>query len=274
VHHTLSVGEVYDKAIDLCLRNAGRIALTLGLVCLTGVTLSDLGNPSGNDWLLQKAHIRPHGPAPTIWWLGLLATLLSLMATPVVSGILCKVFDGSLRGENVELIESFGASLRHTVNIVVAMLVLNVYVVASASAIFIGYVLIAFAYIKQPAIGIGLGLVAFGIAVWLISLLMIGTLMGFARVVLDEGRVIASMRHGIALAFAKANNRRALFVGAPILLLSIFQLFGAILVAGVTYAWTGWAAVSAISESAIETAAWCLTIAVATIYYRNLTPAA
>jgi len=52
VDHVLTVGEIYDKAIDLCLRNALTIALSLGAFFVSFTTLSVLNSTFRDDLIL------------------------------------------------------------------------------------------------------------------------------------------------------------------------------------------------------------------------------
>jgi hypothetical protein len=272
VHHTLSVGEVYDKAVDLCLRNAGKIALTLGVFSLIGDALSVLTNGAQNDPLLKAMHLRLHGPLTTNMWIEWLAFASSFLIFPNVIAALYILFDRALRGEKVGLRECFSAPLRRRGNLVVASFLAGVYAAAPTTAIIFAY-LAAVIVIKQPAVTVLLGLATLGVAVWLLGLLATGVAVGFARVVLDEGRVIQSLRVGIAGAFAKASRRRALGVGVPLAFVLLLGNFGGYYLGIFAFGLTGADAANVIVQSLGDVIAWSITAAVATVYYRNLTPA-
>ena len=269
--HVLTVGEIYDKAIDLCLRNAGKIALTMGLFSLIGDTLNVLADPSNNDVLLKPMHLHLHvTTAVNGWFLGL-GIISSYIVFPVVEAGLYVLFDRALRGEPIGVRAMLRAPIPRIANTAVASFLAAVYSVAPPGAIVAIFVLLLM-FIKQPAIDVVLGLAAIVAAVWLLGFLASGVAIGFARVALENGRVLASLRSGIASVFAKAERRRALGVGIPLAFILIAGNFGGYYLGIIAFGLTGADAANVVVQVIGDIVAWSLTAAVATVYYRNLIP--
>jgi hypothetical protein len=270
VHRVLTVGEIYDKAIDLCLRNAGKIALSIGLFSLVGDSLNVITSRAEADSLLKNLHLRVHATTFTNGWMVTLASVSSFVVFPIVEAALYVLFDHSLRDEKISLWRSFSMPFRRAVNVVIASLVAALYSGAPAGLIIIVY-LIAVGLTQNTAVVVVGGLLALAIVVWLTSLLTAGVAMGFARVALDGDRVIRSMRFGVATAFAKPNRRRALGIGIPLTFLLVIGNFGGYYAGIIVFGWTGVDALNVIVQCIGDITSWSLTAAVATIYYRNLT---
>jgi hypothetical protein len=273
VNHVLSVGEIYDKAIDLCLRNTGKIVLVLGVLGLISDTLNVLASRSEADTLLKTIHLRLHGATTTSAWIVGLGYLFSFGIFPIAEAALCVLFDHALRGEPVGLKVCFSSPFRRKANVAVASFLSAVYSSAPAVAIVIIF-LGAAALVKQPVIDLVLGLAALGLVICLTGFVAIGVAIGFAKVALDAGRVNQSLRFGIAWAFAKPNRRRALGVGIPLAFILAVGNFGGYYAGIIAFGLTGADAANVIVQSIGDTIAWGLTAAVATICYRNLTPLA
>ena len=273
MNHVLSVGEIYDKALDLCVRNAGKIALTFGAYSLLSDTLDTLFSGNQNYELLGALHLRPHAVVtPYVWstWFGYVSAFLLL---PIAIAALFKVFDCALHGDQMGILRYFRSSFRRIANVVVGAFLTQVYVGAPGSAIVLGYLRVV-VYLKQPAVTVALGIVALGVLIWLTGLLALGVSLGFARIALDGGRVIQSLRFGTALVFARANRRAALVVGVPLAFIVILGNFGGNYAGIVAYGLTGSDAANVIVQTIGDVTSWSILAAVATIYYRNLTPAA
>lgn len=273
MHHVLSVGEIYDKAIDLCLRNAGKIALTLGLFSLVGNTFNVLANRSGDDKMLAKLHLRVHGAVLNSGWYTAFGTLTGFVIFPMVEAGLCVLFDGAIRGKPIGLNRFFSSPLRRTGNVIVAAFLSGIYAVVPAFAVAIAYLIVNGVF-KQTAVFAVSTVVTLGLVVWLTSMLAFGVAVGFARVALDAGRVVSSLRLGIAKAFDKGNRRRALGVGAPLFILLALGNLGCYFLGVVAFGYTGADAANVVVQSIGDVVSWSFTAAVATICYRNLAPLA
>lgn len=273
MNHVLSVGEIYDKAIDLCLRNAGKIAMTLGLFSLVGNTFNVLANRSGDDKLLAKLHLRVHGAVLNSGWFSALGVLTAFVIFPMIEAGLCVMFDGAIRGIPIGLNRFFSSPLRRTGNVVVAAFLAGIYATVPALAISIVY-LIVIGMFNQTAVFAVSSVVTIGLVVWLTGMLAFGVAVGFARVALDAGRVVSSLRLGIARAFEKGNRRRALGVGAPLFIVLALGNFGCYFLGVVAFGFTGADAANVVVQSIGDCISWSLTAAVATICYRNLSPMA
>jgi hypothetical protein len=271
VYHVLTVGEIYDKAIDLCLRNAGKIALTLGVFGVIDDTINVFINQSDFNTVLKAMHLRLHSAPAASGWVVLLGVVLSFILFPIVEAALCVLFDRSLHDEPTGMRAMFRAPLRRRANAVVTSFLAGVYSVGPPTAILIVYVLVV-ANIKQLAFVIVLGLAAVVAAVWLLGLLASGVAIGFARVALENGRVFESLRSGIASAFAKTERRRALGVGIPLAFVLLVGNFGGYYLGIIAYGLTGADAANVIVQVLGDLVAWSLTAAIATVYSRNLVP--
>ena len=177
MHHVLSVGEIYDKAIDLCLRNAGKIALTLGVFSLIGNTFNVLSNRSGDDKMLAALHLRVHGAVSNSDWFAALRALTAIVLFPMVEAGLCVMFDAAIRGKQIGLNQFFSSPLRRTGNVIVASFLSGIYATVPAFAIAIAY-LIALGMSEQPAVITVLTVVTTGLVVWLTGMLAFGVAVG------------------------------------------------------------------------------------------------
>jgi hypothetical protein len=271
VDHVLTVGEIYDKAVDLCLRNAGAIALTLGVFGLIDDSINVLVNQSDFNTVLNAMHMPLHtAPAASGWvvWLGI---VLSFLVFPAVEAALYVLFDRSLRGDPTGIRAIFQAPLRRTGNVIIASFLAGVYAAAPPAAIVAAYAIVLI-FIKQPIIDVVLGIVAIGVAAWLLGLLASGVAIGFARVALENGRVLESLRSGISSAFAKMERRRALGLGIPLAFILIVGNFGGYYLGIIAFGLTGADAANVIVQVIGDIVAWSLTAAVATVYYRSIAP--
>ena len=97
MHHVLTVGEIYDKAIDLCLRNAGKIALSIGVFSLVGDAINVIVGRAGADALLKNMHLRVHATTATSGWLVALGDVGGFVVFPIVEAALFVLFDHALR---------------------------------------------------------------------------------------------------------------------------------------------------------------------------------
>jgi hypothetical protein len=268
--HVLSVGEINDNAIDPCLRNAGKIALSIGVFSLVGDAINVIVSRAGADAVLKNMHLRIHATTSTSGWIVALGYVSSFVVFPIVEAALFVLFDHALRGETISLRQSYRMPFGRAVNIIVASFLAAIYSSAPAGVVIIAY-LIAVGLTQSTAVIVVGGLIALAIIVWLLGLLAAGVAMGFARVALDGDRVIRSLRFGVVTAFSKANRRRALGVGIPLALLLLIGNFGGYYAGIIVFGWTGVDAANVIVQSIGDVASWSVTAAVATIYYRNLT---
>jgi hypothetical protein len=207
VNHVLSVGEIYDKAIDLCLRDAGKIALSLGAFCLATLALGVLSMSFRDDKLWTAMNVRPREPVLHGEWISVLENMVWFVLIPVIRAALTVLFDRTLHGRTVGLRECFHSTLRRTVNVIVASFLLDVASVAAGIVIWAPAVFAFVGVTRLTILGPIVGLSC--VLTWLTAPLMIGVAAGFAQVALDAGRVIPSMRLGIANAFAKTSRGRA-----------------------------------------------------------------
>lgn len=270
--HILTVGEIYDKAVDLCLRIAGKIALAMGVFSLMGDTFNVLADPSNNDVLLKPMHLHLHSSTTVNGWILGLGIISSYLVFPAVEAALYVLFDRSLRGGPTGIRAIFQAPLRRTGNVIIASFLAGVYATAPPAAIVAAYAIVLL-FIKQPIIDVVLGIVAIGVAVWLLGLLASGVAIGFARIALENGRVVESLRSGISAAFAKTERRRALSVGIPLAFILIVGNFGGYYLGIIAFGLTGVDVANIVVQVIGDIVAWSLTAAVATVYYRNLVPA-
>jgi len=244
-----------------------------GRFSLIGNTFNGLSNRSGDDKMLAALHLRVHGAVLNSGWFTALGALTAIVLFPMVEAGLCVMFDAAIRGKQIGLNQFFSSPLRRTGNVIVASLLSGIYATVPAFAIAIAY-LIALGMFNQPAAITVLTVVTTGLVVWLTGMLAFGVAVGFARVALDAGRVVLSLRLGIASAFEKGNRRRALGVGAPLFILLAIGNFGCYFLGVVAFGFTGADAANVIIQSIGDCVAWSLTAAVATICYRNLAPIA
>jgi hypothetical protein len=270
VHHVLTVGEIYDKAIDLCLRYAGKITLSIGVFSLVGDTLNVIASRPSADSLLKNMHLRVHDATNTSGWIVALGYVSSFVVFPIVEAALFVLFDHALRGERIGLRQSFSMPLGRAVNVIIASFLAAIYSSAPAGVVIIVY-LVAVGLTNSTAVIVVGGLATLAIVVWLTGLLAAGVAMGFARVALDGDRVIRSLRFGVGTAFSKANRRRAMGVGIPLAILLAIGNFGGYYAGIIIFGWTGIDALNVIVQSIGDVVAWSMTAAVATIYFRNLT---
>ena len=270
MHHVLTVGEIYDKAIDLCLRNAGKIALSIGVFSLVGDAINVIVGRAGADALLKNMHLRVHATTATSGWLVALGDVGGFVVFPIVEAALFVLFDHALRDEQISLRQCFSIPFRRAVNVIVASFLAAIYSSAPAGVVVIAY-LIAVGVTQNDAVIVVGGLISLAIIAWLTGLLAVGVAVGFARVALDGDRVIRSLRFGVVTAFSKANRRRALGVGVPLALLLLIGNFGGYYAGIIVFGWTGLDAANVVVQSIGDVASWSVTAAVATIYYRNLT---
>ena len=270
MHHVLTVGEIYDKAIDLCLRNAGKIALSLGVFSLVGDTLNVITSRADADSVLKNLHLRVHAATSTSEWLVTLAYVSSIVVFPIIEAALFMLFDHGLRDETISLMRSICMPFRRVLNVIIASLVAALYCGAPVAAIALIYFIIV--GLTQSTVVFVVGAIgSLAIIVWLGGLLAAGVAIGFARVALDGDRVARSMRFGVGIAFSRANRRRALGVGIPLALLLAIGNFGGYYAGIIAFGWTGMDAMNVFVQSIGDVISWSLTAAVATIYYRNLT---
>jgi hypothetical protein len=270
VHHVLTVGEIYDKAIDLCLRNAGKIALSLGVFSLVGDTLNVITSRADADSVLKNLHLRVHAATSTSEWLVTLAYVSSIVVFPIIEAALFMLFDHGLRDETISLMRSICMPFRRVLNVIIASLVAALYCGAPVAAIALIYFIIV--GLTQSTVVFVVGAIgSLATIVWLGGLLAAGVAIGFARVALDGDRVARSMRFGVGIAFSRANRRRALGVGIPLALLLAIGNFGGYYAGIIAFGWTGMDAMNVFVQSIGDVISWSLTAAVATIYYRNLT---
>jgi hypothetical protein len=270
VDHVLTVGEIYDKAIDLCLRNAAKLALSIGVFSIIDDAINVIGSRAGADALLKNMHLRVHAATASNGWIVALGYVSSFVIFPIVEAALFVLFDHALRGDQVSLRQTFKMPFGRVVNVVVTSFLAAIYCSAPAGAIIIAYLVIIGILQTNVAIVAG-GLIALAIIAWFTGLLAVGVAMGFARVALDGDRVIRSLRFGVATAFSKASRRRALGVGIPLALLLLIGNFGGYYAGIIVFGWTGVDAANVIVQSTGDVASWSMTAAVATIFYRNLT---
>jgi hypothetical protein len=270
VHHVLTVGEIYDKAIDLCLRNAGKIALSLGVFSLVGDTLNVITSRADADSVLKNLHLRVHAATSTSEWLVTLAYVSSIVVFPIIEAALFVLFDHGLRDETISLLRSICMPFRRVLNVIIASLVAALYCGAPVAAIALIFFIIV--GLTQSTVVFVVGAIgSLAIIVWLGGLLAAGVAIGFARVALDGDRVARSMRFGVGIAFSRANRRRALGVGIPLAFLLAIGNFGGYYAGIIAFGWTGMDAVNVFVQSIGDVISWSLTASVATIYYRNLT---
>ncbi|HKW44476.1 MAG TPA: hypothetical protein VJN22_02400 [Candidatus Eremiobacteraceae bacterium] len=253
------------------MRNAGKIALTLGVFGLVDDSINVLVNQSDVNAILKALHMPSHPAAAASGWIVLLGIVLSFVVFPAVEAALYILFDRSMRGEPTGLAAIFRAPPRRTANAVIASFLAGVYSTAPPAAIIAVYVLLS-AVINQPALKVVLGFAALIAVVWLLGLLASGVALGFSRVVLENGRVIESLRSGIALAFAKGERRRALSVGLPLAFILLVGNFGGYYLGIIAFGLTGAAAADIAVQVIGDIVAWGLTAAIATVYFRNLVP--
>jgi hypothetical protein len=142
VHHVLTVGEIYDKAIDLCLRNAGKIALSLGVFSLVGDTLNVITSRADADSVLKNLHLRVHAATSTSEWLVTLAYVSSIVVFPIIEAALFMLFDHGLRDETISLMRSICMPFRRVLNVIIASLVAALYCGAPVAAIALIYFII------------------------------------------------------------------------------------------------------------------------------------
>jgi len=156
--------------------------------------------------------------------------------------------------------------LRRTANTIVASLLLDV---ASFAALIVVWLPAFFAYFGVGAtILVPIVALAF-VLVWLTAPLMIGVATGFAQVALDAGRVVSSVRFGLANAFAKPSRGRALGVALPLVVIFAIGNMGGYYAGAAVLGLTDNIVAYVILLTAGEVAALSLLTAVAAVYYRN-----
>jgi hypothetical protein len=269
VDHVLTVGEIYDKAIDICLRNAGSIAKTLGVYSAVICTLGAL--QSNYDGVFTALiHVRPRQAFIHGAWIFVVDCAGEFIVLPLLGAALCTLFDRSLRGQPAPLRECLSSVLLRARDLILVSFVGHLIV-------FLGLIPIAIIFAFPMGL-FSVSMINVVVAVSLctffmpfISLLTLGASSGFARVALDGGRVLTSIDLGIGSAFSKKNRRRALSVGIPLCLLLTFGTYGSISAGVEAYALTGEDAINALVQSIIFTVAFSTLGAVVTIYYRSLT---
>src|ERR1700681_2972659 len=120
VYHVLTVGEIYDKAIDLCLRNAWRIAIILGVYFLVFDTIVVLNSTYTNSGLLAGMHMHPRDAIMRGTWITILFNVVHYTVLPILVGALFVLFDSSLRRQSVILQVGFQLPPRRIANVIVA----------------------------------------------------------------------------------------------------------------------------------------------------------
>lgn len=270
--HVLTVGEIYDKAIDLCLRNAGTIALLLGVYFLFNSTLTVLHTNYGSlVGLFPALHVHLRAAILSGTWITVLIYAVHFTLLPVLSAVLFLQFDQTLRGQPVVLIASFRMPIRRIANVIAAALVCRLIGEIALLAVVIPIAAV-FQILKLPVIAVVLIVVLASIVICMVSFLMLGSAIGLARVTLDAGHVLPSMRVGFAAAFSKLGRRRIVGVAAPLITIVIVGTV-AFSFAGIeAFALTGSDAANILIRSIGGIIAYSIWAAVATVYYRSLVP--
>jgi hypothetical protein len=270
VDHVLTVGEIYDKAIDLCLRNAGTIALLLGVYFLLFGTLAVLNTAYVGYGVYAAMHVHPREAILRGTWITVLIYVAHFTLLPVLNAAIFFLFDRMLNGHRAVLGSAFRSPIQRTVNIILASLFSSL----------IGYLalftlVIAFVVGKgssMSTVAIVVDIVLAGALVWIQSVLMLGVAIGLARVALDSGRVLPSISFGIAAAFSKVGRRRTIGVATPLLAILIVGTVGFSFAGIEAFALTGLDVANVVVRSIGNTITWSIWVAVATVYYRNLVP--
>ncbi len=267
--HVLTVGELYDKAIDLCLRNAGKIALTLGVFFLILNALSVL-----NTTYVGGIYTAMHAPTREAilrgTWITVLIYVAHFTLLPMLNGAVFYLFDRMLLGQSNDLRDSLRSPSQHWANIIVASFLNSLIAYLALFTLLVPYA--AYQYMRLPAAVVVVVIILAGILTWPISLLMLGSAIGLARVALDAGRVLPAIRNGIAVTFSKMNRRRATGVAIPLLAILMIGTVGFSLAGVEAFVLTGLDAAIVVVRSIGNIIAWSIWVAVATVCYRKLIP--